>query len=808
MIQLLLDILGIKRNNVKSQAKEMFQLPLKDIRDFITNDNKYVAIFRVSPVNGDLLPEEQLESLTDSIQGALSTFDGRIGIYIQSETINIESNIENIEKRKQMLNNEFKISLLELQKNHLSTLVNKSRNVLCFYIALEIKADSYFIADQLLSDHFNNFKNELESVELYCDLLREHDIKELLYARLNPVASLVEPYNEAWGIQQILPSNAVIYEDGRHIEIENRIYRFFSFSFFPVEVDKYRWLRKVFNINGDLNVAIILTPKNKATIQKELSKAVEEMGRRAKDDTQKEYIKQEYAQKEESARQMIAEIGNDNVNLYDCNITISISAKNMNELNTLATSLRSKISSCYCQSVELKRKGFDPLFTTLPILPDNSITRNFVWNLSSRDVASLIPFDSSEFMEEYGTQIGENVSSGGVVIVNYQNKIYNNGHLCILADTGFGKTFFLMLDAMRNIPYVDYTIMFDLKGDLIFPWGKRYIFSATSGLITNPFHFRNAIIDSESDVDNGRVDVGVFLQQKIMDVIVFFKWIIRDLNSYDESILLEDIQDAYRECGLDYSSKELPDKFCTMSDLKTVQDRKIANSDGMEKERRTYLRACLKPYTEGAYACMFNGQTNWDFDEFTVFVLSNAPEAVKKPLYDILLKDTWQFIKKDGTKRPTIKRTYVDECHEFADPKNPQTLEFISTKLSKQSRGFGNYLITATQNLPDFLSIPKHGQAIIDNSYFKLFGRLGESDLPEVRRLYKFSDAEMRILKGSTSRRKSGKGRGIFVIGSQRVVVQVRASKLELEIIDPKQYEDIYGVPSRFSEGKRYEEVM
>ena len=66
----------------------------------------------------------------------------------------------------------------------------------------------------------------------------------------------------------------------------------------------------------------------------------------------------------------------------------------------------------------------------------------------------------------------------------------------------------------------------------------------------------------------------------------------------------------------------------------------------------------------------------------------------------------------------------------------------------------------------------------------------------------------MRILKGSTSRKKSGKGRGIFIVGSQRVVVQVRASKFELEVIDPKQYEEVYGVPSRFANGKKYDEVM
>ena len=128
---------------------------------------------------------------------------------------------------------------------------------------------------------------------------------------------------------------------------------------------------------------------------------------------------------------------------------------------------------------------------------------------------------------------------------------------------------------------------------------------------------------------------------------------------------------------------------------------------------------------------------------------------------------------------------YVDECHEFADPKNPQTLEFLSVKLSKQGRGFGIRLITATQNLPDFLSIPRYGQAIIDNAYFKLFMRLGESDLPVAKKLYNFSNSEIKILRGTGARGKGSKGKGIFIVGSQRVAIQTRASKYELEVIDP-----------------------
>jgi len=186
---------------------------------------------------------------------------------------------------------------------------------------------------------------------------------------------------------------------------------------------------------------------------------------------------------------------------------------------------------------------------------------------------------------------------------------------------------------------------------------------------------------------------------------------------------------------------------------------------------------------------MFNGQTNWDYTFHTILDISVLPDAVKKPTYDLLLKDTWQFCITDNTK---TKRVYVDEAHQFADPDNPQTLKFLSTCI-KRGRKYGISFVTATQNLPDFLAIERYGQAVIDNSFFKLFFRLGETDRPIVQKLFNLSNAEMKILSGSAVQNKGAKGKGLFIAGNQRVAVQIIASKDELKIVDPQQYKNTYG---------------
>lgn len=788
-----LPLLKFKKNQKKNKKEELFNLPIKNIeRDIIEDFNgRFKLLANITPINGELMEKEELKEVAEAISSALASFDGRIGIYIQSQKIDIESNLRHMEEHKKTLN-ELKSTILNEEMKYLKSMTGKSRNVLNFYIALEISQKNIETAKEILIESFNTVKNELEGKDMFAEQLRKRDILQLLYEKMNPEQSQVEVIHDNWGIENILPQNVKKYKDGKHLEIEDDIYRFFSITKYPQSVDRFRWLRKVFSVKGDISIAIILTPKNKGTIQKELNDAAKEVKGKARVNKDDPLLSQEYKSEYESAIQMINELGSDNVSLYDVNITIGICEKDKEKLNTLANSLRAKISSCYCQSTEIKYKDFDPFFTILPILADNKITRNYVWNFSNKDIGSIIPFDSSELMEDKGTLIAENVTSNGIVILDYYNKIYNNPHLAIIADSGSGKTFFIMTDAIRQAPYMDYIIMFDVDGNLKFPWATKYKFSATSGVISNPFHIRNAIVD-----EGEGSSIGDYLAIKIMDCIIFFKWIL-DMNPYEEALLEEDIRDTYKEYGLTFESKSLPDIFPTLSDLEMIMKKKIEDKDKSKKARdtRENILASLNPYINGAYSKIFNGQTNWNYRHHTIFDISMVSDTVKKPLYEILLKDSWQFFKKDGIINPPKKRIYIDEAHEFADPANPQTLGFLSTKLIKQGRKYGVSVVTATQNLPDFLSIKRYGQAILDNSFFKIFFRVGETDLPEVKKLYHFSKSELKVL--SSTNKKGNKGRGIFCLGSRRVEIQTRASKFELEIIDPRQYEELYKKPSRY----------
>lgn len=783
--------LNILKN--KKDTNKLFDLGIDNIENNIMVAGKlHKMIMKVSPVNGELLNNETLEQITQALQGALSSFPERKGIYIMSERVDISENIRNIDKKLETLDDSFKTSKLKIQKEHLLELSEKIKNVLNFYFVIEHYNKSLDSALAVLNDRLSIIRNQLEQYGMAVDQLKNAEIKQLLYAKMNPEQSIVDPYRRSFELENIYPQSATVFSDGKHIEVENTLYRHFAITKYPLKVDKYRWLHKIFQINENVTIAIILDPKNPSFITKQLSKAVAEC--EAKENYAKtEEMKVKYRTEKESAKAMIERLGGDNASLFDVSILLSVAGSNNEELETNCNIVRSKIASSFLQSTEIVRKEFEPYIATLPILANNRVTELYKWNMLSDDVASIMPFDSSEYCEKTGVLIGENDISNGLVVVDYRNQIYNNANMCVLAEAGAGKTFFLMCDIMRGIPYTDYTVVFDVKGDMKFPFGERYSFSPTSNIVVNPFHIRSTISEESGALQIAK-DV---LVQKCMDLVTFFRWIIPDMTAIEESVLDKILIKTYEKCGLTYESAVLPKKFSTFSDMEIVMEGELKNSaSSIEKEIISKFQLALAPYITGNYSKMFNGQTNWNFNEFTVIDLSNVNETVAKPLYDILLKDVWNFCRESGTINPKLKSVYIDECHYFADTRNPQTLEFISSKLAKQGRGFGVRLVTATQNVPDFLSIEKYGQAILDNSFFKLFMRLGPSDIPVVQELFHFSESELNILRGSVVQRGKGvKGKGLFLVGGAcKIAIQTIANRHELEIIDPKQYKEKYGI--------------
>ncbi|MGX5188158.1 hypothetical protein ACWKT5_37055 [Streptomyces avermitilis] len=350
-------------------------------------------------------------------------------------------------------------------------------------------------------------------------------------------------------------------------------------------------------------------------------------------------------------------------------------------------------------------------------------------------------------------------------------------------------------------------MIFDVEREFRFPFGQRVIFSTASDKITNPFHIRTTIIDTDESLSDERhsnkkviateqATAGKYLSLKIPQLVSFFKWVLGGMDAEDEAIIEEDIRDAYKSKGLDFNSIQLPGIVPTISTLVETMKGKIDDpTREYEANRRRRMILCLRPYYEGSYAPMFNGQTNWDFTDFTVLDIFELPEAVQGPMYSLLIEDVWEVIKQDRHEKIGV---YIDEAHVLSNKDNPQTMKFISTRLIKRARKYATYAVIATQNFADFMAVAEHGTNIINNCFFKTFMRLGPGDVKEAREIFesaglKLSSRELKVISST-----KGRGGGIYIAGNMRVQIQTKASDFELEIIDPDGYEKLTGRKSRY----------
>lgn len=786
-------------NNIEPlESSGVLELPIKAIIDnkfIIMDDDTLRIIFAVSPLNVDYFDNDDLNAVKDKIISALSAVRSRVGIYIQKEKMNLDAHIENMEKHASTLDNMWQESIQAINIKNLKSSAKNINNVDRFYVALESDNKNHIIAESELEERYGVFSDNFEEAGLFCEQLCKKDILNLLYKRCNPFMSTEIELKEDAEIKDILPNTALIHKEGDILEIEDVLLKHVSFTKFRKSVDEFSWLKNILKLDNSIFIGITLNPKEGDII----SKLDKTMNRNVGSTTKRKKFSEEKATETQisGVEEMFDQISDANMVIYDVNITVSIQGFNRQSLDNTYRKLLGVINGYRYEVVKLTRKEFMPFFATLPLLVKNNITQYYTYNLTIDDVAATLPFSSNEYIDENGVVYGKNLNSRSLFILNRKNSRYHNPHLAIIADSGSGKTFAIATFIYRELPYMDYTIVIDLVGvyKKMLPFAENYAFGPHSDIVLNPFFIRG-LKERKTNIQNGEEETEhkAPITSKTLDLISFFMWIISDMKSNKIAIIDDLIRRTYEKKNI--SDDHIPDdlEFPTFSDFYEILCDDIEKATSTKaREIREDIKDEIKPYVKGSMQKVFNGQTNFDYKMGTILDLSRLNKQIQPAAYDLLLNDLWSFGIKDGTNdvgNPPTKSIYIDENHELARKENPQTLDFEATKLQKQGRKYNMFITTATQGLSDYLVIEKYGQAILDNSYFKFFMRLGETDHKVAKELYGFTEKEMKILKSSSNMKTKTKGKGIFSVGGYKIPIQTFAYPSELKHLNKTLYEE------------------
>lgn len=774
------------KNKTSAQA-----LPFKGYHNEMLQleDGTFRCIIRVSAINNELLGEDEnddiIELMAEAINGSASQINQ---MTVSSERLNIDEYIEYLKQKIEKSNESYHIDRLTEMLKYVKETSIRQRTTKTFYWTVSANTKDEERAKEQFHEAVKKIEDSLQSAEIYVKVLKKHDGLRMLYEKLNPKTSVTQPYSpDMKTLQSIAPVPIIHNED--HSIMDGVYYRFYTIIDYPVDV-KPMWFKKIFDVNAEVDTAFIYRPTGKTkTIQNidhELG-VIKFMQRNAKT---KQSEKIELEKKEKSAIELIEGLSTDFENMYKVSVIIAVKDKSLKDLEYSCERVTTAISTSRMRSRQLVWLNNDPFWLTLPIAYNSGVlnNENMHWPMQTTALASILPFNSADFMMNKGIVVGRNPVTNSLIITDRRDKKQiDNPNKVIIAPTGRGKTWYAQTDMSRMNAIGTKLFVIDPEREYKFNHGERVVFSLGSEFCTNPFHIRSAIVDQEDDLEqdddfsraNYTENVGQYLQRKIADMIPFFRYIYPKMDSTEEAELSEAIRLTYeRKSGLTFLSTELPDEYPTLSDLyETCQDQ-IFDSLG------NFIRN-LKPYVIGLYKNMFNGQTNWSMDsDITVLDIHSLSDVIQPQMMYLLLQDIWEYIK---INREEEKGLYVDEAWKLASPDNPQTLKFLF-EMAKRIRKYGGYLTTITQNVMDFFSAGEgsrnYGQAIFDNAFFKVFLGLSENDYTAlIKAGFSFSRKEERILK-----RKKSKGRGIYVVGSTRVELQSSPILDELQFIDPKEY--------------------
>ena len=786
-----------KDDKLSDLKKQGFDLEIEDVSQddsdgYIFSQGMYRKILMIFPINSDFLEMEDLEQVKDKLTAVFNLLQ-RFQVMIQKESVDFSHFIANLEKQKEnqtdILTQTKQSNLIEYVKKTGAKLSNKN----VFYLTIEDKKL------ENLNNMIVTIKRLLNETHLTSFVLSKSEMLYVLYKRLCTEQFKINPIIPK-NLEDIIPGNLINFK-GMYQVIETEYQRTLAMSFYPENVPEFLWLKSLFKLDESINISIIANRKNSSEIIGQIDKNIQSKKIKLLDLVKESEIRS--AEEEiKSSRSILSELSASNTSVFDVCILINIHANTEEILRDKVERVQTTISSLGFRYVEVLRKGFVPFIATLPILNNNRLTNTYTWNLLASDIGSLIIFDDSEFFRETGIPIGKNPDTSSIISFNpFDGSEFYNPHILIIGFTGSGKTFFIQYLTERLEAYTDYTIKLDVAGTLATPNSDRYIFSTDGNLTVNPFFIRS-LTDSLADEEDSFAPV----TEKVLDLLSFFKS-IANFNEYELTILESCIRNTFVSCGItdEYIKPDATEptfstfeKIITMKKKYLLMQMKKAETEmdifsyKKEYEALENINAYIQPFVQGAYSNLFNGNNNYTYTKNTTLDFSKLSEVLKRPLYNLVLKDLWRFCIKDGSNEKSSavprKVIVVDEEHEFVDQE--ETLKMISSKLIKQGRKYNAMVINATQDIGD-LQINKHSEAILSNCNFKFLFKLGEVDHEKVQTYYNLTEKEMRVIRGnklSAGKGEAEKGKGILIIDSLHIPFKSEATLEEIKIIDPALY--------------------
>lgn len=582
--------------------------------------------------------------------------------------------------------------------------------------------------------------------------------------------------------------DSIDFTNGRHICIDGLYY-----SYLLVPSTGYKaqvpagWLSLIVNAGDGIDLDMFISRQPKARMVQRLGQQLRINRSKIKDasDTNTDFddldgaIRSGYFLKEG--------LGN-NEDFYYLNLLITVTAPTVDELEWKVSEMKKLLMSrdmdvCSCAFHE--EQAF---LSSLPLVSmEKHLYERSKRNALTTGVASCYPFTSYELSDENGILFGLNKYNNSPVIIDiFDSKVYKNANIAVCGTSGAGKTFLILLMALRmRRKGIQVFMLAPLKGHefhraCVNTGGEFISISPASKSCINVLEIRKVDKSVEEMLDGPGIERSE-LAAKIQRLHIFFALLIPDM-SYEEKQLLDDaLIRTYARKGITHDNVSLndPDNPNVYREMPVLGDLYDVLKEESDTKR---LSNIINRFVHGS-ASTFNQQTNVNLDnKFTVLDISELSGDLLPIGMFVALDFVWDKAKANRTEEKAI---FIDECWQLIGGGsgtfgvgNRLAAEMV-LEIFKTIRAYSGSGICATQDLNDFFSLDngKYGKGIINNCRTKVILNLEDEEAQRVQQVLHLSEAEVMEITHFE------RGNGLISSNNNNITVEFKASSLERDLI-------------------------
>ena len=611
-------------------------------------------------------------------------------------------------------------------------------------------------------------------------------------------------------IKDLIAPSGIDATSTNHIEIvsnNTKYARSMVVSLLPRMCTFPEFLRGMYNF-GDINVSIFINPVSEAKSQTELNRTINTLESERIVAADRGNINREsmLAQKRAEAEELRDAIASGLDKLFEASIICTLFARDMDELDRQTELLSSEMAKTLIGMKNAWALQEEAFKTNLP-LGENKLAKNHTFD--RRSMATVFPFICSDVGHETGIPIGFNRQTGLPILFDNFSSTLSNYNMVIFGKSGAGKgvtikTIIARSAILQGIESLaldaegEYGVVAEALG------GVNVKISPTSTTIINPFDIEPEISKDEiTGIERAVLNV----ENKVEDVSQILLTMARgstqstDVNEITKQIISEAAAEEYASLGINNNVNSLyaiNQQNATANDFLGRKKKPMptigswfhrilnnANSNQNPDYRfhYSYLIKVMRQYVREFNGPMsyFDGQSTFDLLDGVQFInldISELEERFARPLaQQILLSWVWEkYVKKNSEDKTKAgkKRVLVDEAWMLLP--FPEAVDFLN-KMARRARKRNVSLAVVSQRFQDFYE-KTEVQAVLTSSDTKLFLAQDKSEIQYIKEVFKLSNGEADFLT------TCARGQGLFKVGEQTAIIEIRPTKKEFEFID------------------------